>query len=50
MVERPLSTKFGINSLNGFWENAFYGRRTDGRTDDGRLRNGITSAETVKQS
>ncbi len=32
-----LSTKFGINLLDGFWENAFYGRRTDdGRTTDAR--------------
>ncbi len=57
MVDSYLSTKFGINLLDGFWENAFYGRRTtddgrttDGRTDDGRPRHGISSADTVKQS
>ncbi len=39
MVKRYLSTKFGINLLDGFWENEFYERMTDGRrTDDGRLR------------
>ncbi len=30
MVRSYLSTKFGVNSLDGFWENAFYWR-TDGR-------------------
>ncbi len=51
MVDSHLSTKFGINSLDGFWENMFYGRNTDGRmTDDGRLHHGIRSADTVKQS
>ncbi len=57
MVDSYLSTKFGINLLDGFWENAFYGR-TDGRTmdddgrrtDHGRPRHGISSADTVKQS
>ncbi len=47
MVDSYLSTKFGINVLDGFWENAFYGRRTP---DDGRPRQGISSADTVKQS
>ena len=34
MVDRYLSTKFGINLICGFWENAFYGLRTtpDART------------------
>ncbi len=45
MADSYLSTKFGINSLDGVWENAFYGR-----TDDGRPRHGISSADTVKQS
>ncbi len=49
MVDSYLSTKFGIDLLDGFWENAFYGR-TDGRTDAGRPRHGISSADTVKQS
>ncbi len=51
MADTYLSTNIGVNSLDGFWENVFYGR-TDGRTDndDGRLRHGITSADTVKQS
>ncbi len=35
MVKRYLSTKFGINLLDAFWENGFYGR-TDGRRTDGR--------------
>ncbi len=50
MVDSYLSTNFGINLLDGFWENAFYGRTDDGRTDDGRPRHGISSADTVKQS
>ncbi len=54
MVDSYLSTKFGINFLDRFWKNAFYGRtddgRMDGRTDDGRARHGISSADTVKQS
>ena len=29
MVDSYLSTKFGVNLLNGFSENAFYGRWTD---------------------
>ena len=44
MVDSYLSTKIGVNSLNGFWENAFYGQM------DGRRRHGISSADTVKQS
>ncbi len=44
MVKRYLSTKFGIDLLDGFWENEFYGRTTDGRTDDGRLRDDSSSA------
>ncbi len=39
MVDRYLSSKFGINSFSGIRENDVYGRRTDnGRTttDDGR--------------
>ena len=44
MVKRCLSTKFGINLLDGFWENGFYGR-PDGRTmDDGRPRDDSSSA------
>ncbi len=39
MVERCLSTKFGINMLDGFWENGFYGR-----TDDGGPRDDSSSA------
>ena len=46
MVDSYLSTKFGINLFDGFWENAFYGRTPD----DGRLRHGISSADFVKQS
>ncbi len=41
MVKRYLSTKFGTNIPDGFWENGFYGRTTDDRrqtTDDGRPR------------
>ncbi len=44
MVDTYLSTNLGINLLDGFWENAFYGRT------DGRPRHGISSADTVKQS
>ena len=40
-----LSTKFGVNLIDCFWENVFYGR-----TDDGRLRHGISSADYAKQS
>ncbi len=36
-----ISTKIGINSFDGFWENEFYER-----TDDGRPRHGISSAKT----
>ncbi len=36
MVDSYLSTNFGINLLDGFWENAFYGRTDDGRTTDAR--------------
>ncbi len=37
MVDRYQSQKFGLNPLNGFWENDVYGRTTDdGRTTDGR--------------
>ena len=39
-----VSTKSGVNSLDGFWENAFYGRT------DGRPRHRISSTETVEQS
>ncbi len=42
MVESYFSTKFGINLLDGFWENGFYGRTMD----NGRLRHGISSADT----
>ncbi len=42
-----LSTKIGINWLDGFWENAFYGRTT---TDNERPRHSISSADIVKQS
>ena len=41
MVDSNLCTKFGVYSLDGFGENAFYGRRTNGR-----LRHGISSADT----
>ncbi len=45
MEKRYLSTKFGINLQDGFWENGFYGRRTDGRmTDDGPPRDDSSSA------
>ncbi len=50
MVDSYLSTKFGINLLDGFWENAFYGRMDGRTTDNGRPRHGISSADTVKQS
>ncbi len=33
MVDSYLSTKFGINLLDGFWENAFHERMDDGRMD-----------------
>ncbi len=37
MVKRYLSTKFGINLLDGFWQNGFYRRQTDdGRRKDGQ--------------
>ncbi len=29
MVDSYLSTKIGVNSLDGFWENAFYGWTPD---------------------
>ncbi len=31
MVDSYLSTKYGINLLDGFWENTLYGRTTDAR-------------------
>ncbi len=40
MVKRYLSPKFGINIPDGFWENGFYGRRTD----DGHPRDDSSSA------
>ncbi len=40
VVDSYLSTKFGINSLDGFWENAVYERMTD----DGRPRHGTAHA------
>ncbi len=43
MVKRYLSTKFGINLLDGFLENGFYG------WTDGRPRHGISSGDTVQQ-
>ncbi len=46
MVDSYLSTKFGINLLDGFWENVFYGRTDGRRTDDGRPRHGISSADS----
>ncbi len=42
MVKRYLSTKFGTNVLDRFWENGFYGRM-DGR-DGGRLRDDSSSS------
>ncbi len=39
MVKRYLSDKFGINLLDGFWENGYYGR-----TDDSRPRDDSSSA------
>ncbi len=61
MVNSCLFMKFGINSLDGFWENAFYGQMTmdgrygqmtmDGRTTDTHaMVDGISSADIVKQS
>ncbi len=45
LEKRYLSAEFGINLHDGFWENGFYGRRTDGRTtDDGRPRDDSSSA------
>ncbi len=44
MVKRCLSTKFGINLLNSFWENGFYGRTGGQTTDDGRPRDDSSSA------
>ena len=42
MVDRYLSTKFGVNPLDGCREkNNVYGRRKD---DDGRLRDDSSSA------
>ncbi len=35
MVKRYLSTKSGINLLDGFWEKGLYRRMTDRRMDDG---------------
>ena len=38
MVDGYLSVKFGVNPLDGFWENDVYGR-----TDDGRPRHDSSS-------
>ncbi len=46
VVDSCLSTKFGINSFDGFWENALYGRTTM----PDAFRHGKSSAGTVKQS
>ncbi len=35
MLKRYISTKFGINLLDRFWENGFYGRRMDRRWTPG---------------
>ena len=43
MVDSYLSTKIGVNSLDGFSENVFYGWTDDGRPD---FRHGISSADT----
>ena len=42
MVDSYLSTKFGINFIDGFWKNAFYERTADDR----RLRHNISSADS----
>ena len=42
MVKRSISTKFGINLLDSFWENRPILR--DGRTTDGRPRDDSSSA------
>ncbi len=47
MVDRYLSPKFGINSFSGIRENDVYGRRTDGRTTDGRRRTTDARVTTV---
>ncbi len=44
MVKRYLSTKFGTNLLDSFWENGFYGRTDGWTTDDGRPRDDSSSA------
>ena len=43
MLDRYLSPKFGVNPLEGSWEN-YLCLRTEGRTDDGRPRHDSTSA------
>ncbi len=48
MANSYLSTKNGVNSIDDFLRKRDL--RTDGRTDDGRPRHGISSADTVKQS
>ena len=44
MVTTYPSAKFGINLLDGFLENAFYGR-----TDGGRLRHGIKNRQLIEK-
>ncbi len=50
MVDSYLSAKFDINSLDGFWENAFYGRRTTTMTDNRRPRHGNTCSSADSQA
>ena len=51
MVDRYLSSKFGINSFSGSRENDVYGQRTDGQTtDNGRPRDSSSAVQYVAQS
>ena len=49
MVNIYLSTKFPINSIDGFQEKEFYGRRTDGgRMTDSRCTSIDSCDATIK--
>ena len=47
MVDSYLSAKFGIDLLDGFSENAFYGRRTDARATALALRTQSSRAKNA---
>ena len=56
MVDRELSIKFDLDPCSSFRDRAELNvngpldQRTDGRTDDGRLRHDSSSADKAKQS